>query len=133
MHFSFFAATFVAALARVRKFPRSGERSVSRSGARTQCLIIFAAISLPVANVDLADWPQFRGPNSAGVATWSSPPIQFGPSKNELWRVPMASGHSSPCEVGNSIFLTTYEKTRKKLAVVCFPHSAECGYEARDA
>jgi len=67
----------------------------------------------------MADWPQFRGPNSAGKASGPSPPIEFGPGKNELWRVPMGSGHSSPCIVGGSIFLTTYDEPQKQLAVVC--------------
>ena len=77
-----------------------------------------------VVNVALADWPQFRGLNSAGVAAGPSPPIEFGPGKNQLWRVPMASGHSSPCVVGNSIVLTTYEEKQKKLAVVCIERSS---------
>ena len=66
----------------------------------------------------MAEWSQFRGPNSAGVATGPPPPVQFGPGKSELWRVPMASGHSSPCVFGDSIFLTTYDQRQKKLAVV---------------
>jgi len=78
-----------------------------------------AAILILVADVAMADWPQFRGPNSAGQANGPSPPIDFGPGKNELWRVPMGSGHSSPCIVGDSIFLTTYDKKLKELAVVC--------------
>jgi len=75
-----------------------------------------------VAHVAMAEWSQFRGPNSAGVAT-GPPPVQFGPGKNELWRVPMASGHSSPCVFGDSIFLTTYDQRQKKLAVVCIERS----------
>jgi outer membrane protein assembly factor BamB len=31
----------------------------------------------------------------------------------------MGSGHSSPCIVGGSIFLTTYDEPRKQLAVIC--------------
>jgi outer membrane protein assembly factor BamB len=72
----------------------------------------------------VADWPQFRGLNSAGQAHESSPPVEFGPGKNELWSVPMASGHSSPCIVGGSIFLTTYDDTQKQLAVVCIDRSS---------
>lgn len=63
-----------------------------------------------------AEWPQFRGPNSAGVSTVPAP-VEFGPGKNELWRVPVQSGHSSPCVVGDSIFLTTFDPEKKQLGV----------------
>ena len=83
-----------------------------------------AVILTLVAHAAMAEWSQFRGPNSAGVATGPPPPVQFGPDKNELWRVPMASGHSSPCVLGDSIFLTTYDQKQKKLAVVCIERSS---------
>ena len=72
-----------------------------------------------VSCVLCAEWPQFRGPNSSGIATGASPPVEFGPGKNELWRLPLGSGHSSPCVARDSIFVTTYDKALKKLAVVC--------------
>ena len=67
----------------------------------------------------LADWPQFRGPNGAGVSADLGAPIEFGPGNNELWRVPCPEGHSSPCIVGDRIFLTTYDAESNELAVVC--------------
>jgi outer membrane protein assembly factor BamB len=66
----------------------------------------------------LAEWPQFRGQNSSGLAK-GCPPVEFGPGKNELWRLPLDSGHSSPCVVGDTIFLTTYDEKQRTLAVVC--------------
>ena len=66
-----------------------------------------------------ADWPQFRGPNSSGIANGGSVPVKFGPGQNELWRVPLAPGHSSPCIVGESIFLTTFDAEQKQLSLVC--------------
>ncbi len=86
--------------------------------------VFFLVASMLVVNAALADWPQFRGPNSAGVATGPPPPIRFGPGENELWRTPMASGHSSPCVFGDSIFLTTYDQKQRKLAVVCIERSS---------
>lgn len=77
------------------------------------------ATSLLLTSTLRADWPQFRGPNSAGVADGAAVPIEFGPGKNELWSLPLGSGHSSPCIVGNSIFLTTYDEDRERLEVVC--------------
>ena len=86
-------------------------------------LVFLVAASMLMVKVSLADWPQFRGVNSAGLATGPSPPIEFGPGKNEIWRVPMGSGHSSPCIVGDSIFLTTYDDMLKELTVVCIDRS----------
>ncbi len=71
-----------------------------------------------------ANWPQFRGPNSSGIAAGPSPPIQFGPGKNELWSVSLEAGHSSPCVVGDAIFLTTYNKQKKSLAVICIDRAS---------
>ncbi len=81
------------------------------------CLLVFNQLAAG------ADWPQFRGTNSSGVATGTTPPVEFGPGKNELWRLPIGDGHSSPCIVGNSIFLTTYDKTQRQLALVCIDRS----------
>jgi len=78
-------------------------------------LCAFASLAGPL----LADWPQFRGPNASGIAPGGSPPDEFGPGKNELWRRPLAAGHSSPCVVGDAIFVTTWEKEAKEIAVVC--------------
>ena len=50
-------------------------------------------------------WPQFRGPGGSGVADGQKPPIHFGPGSNELWKVAVPSGASSPCVWGKSIFL----------------------------
>ena len=80
------------------------------------CLVVFVVLPIDVV---LPDWPRFRGPNGAGVAGTSSIPSEFGPGKHERWSLPVGSGHSSPCIVGNSIFLTTFDKDRQQLAVLC--------------
>ncbi len=66
-----------------------------------------------------ASWPQFRGVNSSGLSRGASTPTEFGPGKNELWRLPIGLGHSSPCIAGDAIFATTWDPETKKLAVVC--------------
>ena len=71
-----------------------------------------------------SDWPQFRGVNSAGVARGPAPPIEFGPGKNQHWRVPLASGHSSPCVAGDSIYVTAFDDEGKKLTVVRIARSS---------
>ncbi len=82
-------------------------------------LVCVVAMSLFATDRALADWPQFRGPNGSGIATGAAAPVEFGPGKNELWRTRLESGHGSPCVVGDAIFLTTFDKEQKKLAVVC--------------
>ena len=57
-----------------------------------------------------ADWAQFRGHNSSGIATGPAAPVEFGPGKNEKWKVSLKPGHSSPCVTGDSIFLTAFDR-----------------------
>lgn len=85
--------------------------------------IVFSLVANVLDGMVRADWPQFRGANSSGIAVGPAPPVEFGPGKNELWRVRVGAGHSSPCIVGNSIFLTTYDEKQKVLAVVCLNRS----------
>jgi len=53
-------------------------------------------------------WPQFRGPNGAGISDSAKPPVNFGPGSNELWHVKVPPGLSSPCVWEDSIFLTAF-------------------------
>jgi outer membrane protein assembly factor BamB len=54
-----------------------------------------------------ADWPQFRGPESAGVAD-SNFPTEWGPDKNVQWKVKIpGAAWSSPIVWGNRVFVTT--------------------------
>ena len=69
--------------------------------------LIFVCISLVSINASAADWPQFRGPSSAGTAQSAAPlPTDIGPEKHVLWKTELPPGHSSPAIVGNKIFLT---------------------------
>jgi len=51
-------------------------------------------------------WPQFRGPNGAGVAPNATPPVRFDRSTNLLWSTSVPMGHSSPILWNGHIFLT---------------------------
>ncbi|MBP60247.1 MAG: hypothetical protein CMJ62_01865 [Planctomycetaceae bacterium] len=64
-------------------------------------------------------WPQFRGPNSQGVAKSQHAPIEFGPEKNVLWKTNLPAGHSSPCIWHNRIFLTSHDADTNKLELWC--------------
>ena len=76
-------------------------------------------ISILLASTAMADWPQFRGPNSSGIGNGASVPTEFGPGKHELWNRPLAAGHSSPCIVDDSIFLTTFDRDQGQVGIVC--------------
>ena len=63
-------------------------------------------------------WTQFRGRNSSGIGS-GTPPTKFGPDQNQLWKTPLDPGHSSPCIIGQKIFVTTFSKQNSTVSVVC--------------
>jgi outer membrane protein assembly factor BamB len=83
--------------------------------------VLLSSLSGAAQNIDKRDkawWPQFRGPNSAGIGT-GKPPVQFGPGENVLWKVALGSGLSSPIVWNGRIFLTEFDSTKKQLATLC--------------
>ncbi len=53
-------------------------------------------------------WPQWRGPQSTGVAPHADPPIEWSETKNVRWKIELPGrGSSSPIVWGDRIFLTT--------------------------
>ncbi len=86
---------------------------------RTAAIALLAP-SLLLLGEDKVTWPQFRGPNSSGIAaSGSAPPVEFGPSKRVLWKQALPAGHSSPVIWGDRIFLTAFDKDSSKLEVLC--------------
>jgi outer membrane protein assembly factor BamB len=69
-------------------------------------VLLFTTLALPAA---VPNWPQFRGPNASGVSEDARPPVHFGPGSNQLWKVSVPSGISSPVVWGNHLFLTAVE------------------------
>ena len=63
-------------------------------------------------------WPQFRGPNASGISESARPPVEFGPGTNQLWKVSVPSGMSSPCVWRDWIFLTAFDGG--KLETLCY-------------
>lgn len=63
-------------------------------------------------------WPQFRGPNCSGVSATAQPPAAFAPGSNQLWKVSVPTGPSSPCVWGDRIFLTGFADG--KLQTLCY-------------
>ncbi len=69
--------------------------------------ITFVAILSSRRPLPAADWPQFRGPNGAGVAEGAMDlPVEFGPEKNAVWSTALPAGMSSPVVAGSRIYLT---------------------------
>ncbi len=59
-----------------------------------------------------ADWPQFRGPGSLGVAEEPGLPETWSETENVAWKTSIPGmGWSSPIVVGNRIFVTTVVKS----------------------
>lgn len=81
---------------------------------------IFAAALSVVCTATAAEvwWPQFRGPNAAGVSDSAKPPTEFAPGTNQLWKISVPPGLSSPCVGRDGIFLTAFEDG--KLATLCY-------------
>lgn len=52
-------------------------------------------------------WNRFRGPNGSGVSADKGFPIEFGPSKNLLWKTRVPQGKSSPALNARRVFLTS--------------------------
>src|SRR5260370_37803765 len=67
------------------------------------------AFYISVAGASPVNWPQFRGPNSSGVAPNGRPPIRIGPTNNVRWCIYVPWSPSSPCVWSDRIFLTTFE------------------------
>ena len=55
------------------------------------------------------DWPQFRGTGGLALGDDTPIPTDFGPGKHVRWKTSVPSGHSSPCVVGERLYLTGAE------------------------
>src|SRR5437588_673627 len=90
---------------------------------RASCITLLAAVILSgsagAAEKDgKAWWPQFRGPNSAGLGD-GRPPVEFGTNQRVIWKASVGSGLSSPAVWEGRIFLTEFERAKKQLATLC--------------
>jgi outer membrane protein assembly factor BamB len=73
---------------------------------------VMVLAAAPLRSAGPPDWPRFRGPNGSGVSSAADVPIEFGPSRNQLWRVPLPQGHSSPILFEDRIYLTGLREGR---------------------
>ncbi|HUG66946.1 MAG TPA: PQQ-binding-like beta-propeller repeat protein [Pirellulaceae bacterium] len=64
-----------------------------------------------------AHWPQWRGPQANGVAKDCDPPIEWSPSKNVTWKVPIpGEGSATPIIWEDQIFVVTAIETDRVAA-----------------
>ncbi len=79
------------------------------------------ALTLLTTSIGWADWPQFRGPNSSGVATGQTPPHELTEGQIR-WKMDLPGrGLSSPIVIGNKVFLTAASGPKQeRLHVLCF-------------
>ncbi len=68
------------------------------------------------------DWPQFRGPNGAGVADEKNLPTEWSQKLGIKWKATLPGrGPSSPVVFGNRLYVTCSSGTRDdRLHVLCF-------------
>ncbi|MDX2151604.1 MAG: PQQ-binding-like beta-propeller repeat protein [Bryobacteraceae bacterium] len=76
------------------------------------------AALLAAAPVPDTQWTRFRGPNGSGVADAKNLPVEFGPSRNLVWKTEILPGYSSPALTEKQIFVTAH-KDKKKLYTIC--------------
>jgi outer membrane protein assembly factor BamB len=81
-----------------------------------------AALALPLLSVLAAgsasgQWPQFRGPNGAGVEAAAGYLSDFSPSKNVAWKTAVPYGQSSPVVAAGHVYLTASDAGR--LLTIC--------------
>jgi outer membrane protein assembly factor BamB len=79
-------------------------------------LSLLLSLSLLVAGGRLialeGQWPQFRGPNGAGIGDGAGYPVEFSPTKNVAWKTAVPFGQSSPVIVAGRLFVTAREGDR---------------------
>lgn len=80
---------------------------MATKGFRLLLLAVLARALVPAS-----EWPQFRGPNAAGVSEESKLPVEFGPDRNLIWKTAVPPGNSSPSVAGDKIYLTAFENDK---------------------
>src|ERR1043165_6088454 len=72
------------------------------------------------AGLRAANWPNWRGPNSDGVALEKSLPAEWSRARNVRWRVPLPErSNSTPVVWGDRIFLTQPLEKQNRRALMC--------------
>lgn len=93
---------------------------MSKSSDWQRLVPLFVVGSIVVNSVSqtkASDWPQFRGPGAKATdPSGEVLPTEIAPGKNQFWKTSIPPGHSSPCIMGNRIFVTAVRD--KKLITI---------------
>ena len=81
----------------------------NRGAVLRRIVILLALLSVGTPISGAADWSRYRGPNGSGVSDTVGLPVEFGPTKNVVWKTNLPPGHSSPVLTEDRIFLTAFE------------------------
>ena len=89
---------------------------------KTLGLVVVSVACLSGAYLSGADWRQFRGSDSRGVATDAEVPTHWDATRNVAWKVDLPGrGPGSPIVVGNRVFVTCSDGVKQdRLFVLCF-------------
>jgi len=90
--------------------------TLNKTNCTTLATLGLIAATLPLGQA-LADqfeeakpnnWHHWRGPDANGVSTTARPPVQWSPTNNIQWKVPVeGNGSSTPIIWGNKLFILT--------------------------
>jgi len=70
---------------------------------------------------DTPHWPAWRGPLGNNHSLSTDVPTSWNTDQNIIWKIKLPGrGHSSPCIVGDQIFITSAEETRQTQFLLCY-------------
>lgn len=94
----------------------------------TSSLIVLAlAASMQISQALAEDWPQFRGPNCAGISRSKSPlPVKFSAEQNVKWSVDLGDGIGCPVVAAGRVFNSAMVDDK---TVGLYAHDAKTGKE----
>jgi outer membrane protein assembly factor BamB len=82
--------------------------------ARSILSVAVGVLCLPLL-ARAGDWPQFRGPDGAGLSSDKQLPAEWGADKNVAWKIKIPGyGWSSPIAWGDKVFVTTATSEKQK-------------------
>ena len=84
----------------------------------SRCVFVAALVLVTAVGNRVAvgeDWPRFRGANGTGVSTSHGLPVEFGPTKNVVWKVDASHGSSSPIISHGLLFFSSFDGEQRTL------------------
>src|ERR1700694_3697494 len=83
-------------------------------------------VLLSLISASAADWPQFRGPQGAGISAETGLPATWGPDENVRWKAPLPGrGLSSPVIAKGRVYVTACSGFQQpRLHVLCFDEAS---------